>query len=117
MDIEKCRKNVITIFCLVKEVKDVMLNKFPVVSKKAWSNLFWNRAWQLDDANSRASNAVLKDNDFLSLIVGDIPHLSCWEISDLDYRLTRMSETMSKNSKSCEFTKKKRTTIDYTLCL
>ena len=77
-------------------VKMMFLNELPVVSKKTWSNLIWERAWTLEDANWKASNAILKENDLLTMTVGISRYQTWWKISDSDYRLTGMCETMSK---------------------
>ena len=69
-------------------------NEKTIVSKRSWSILIWERAWQLEDANQRASNLILKDNQLLVSIIKDMRYLSWWRISDLDYKLTGMCETM-----------------------
>ena len=68
----------------------MLYNLIPVASKGSWSRLIWERA------NWRASNLILNDNDLLCSIIKDTHYLSWWRISDLDYRLTNMCETMSK---------------------
>ena len=83
-------------FGVFKSIKKMLLDISPVASKKSWSNLLWERAWQLEDGNWRASNLILNDNDLLMSIIKDTRYLSWWRISDLDYRLTNMCETMSK---------------------
>ena len=50
----------------------------------------------LEDANWRAANVILRDNDLSNLTMGDFKYLTWWYISDLDYRSTRMCEIMSK---------------------
>ena len=53
--------NVATVFGVFETVKDMILNKTRLVSKRAWSNLIWERAWRLEHANLRASNIILRD--------------------------------------------------------
>ena len=67
-----------------------------VVSKKAWSKIIWEQAWVFDDADWRASNIVLQENDLLSLTIGNTHHLTLWKISDMDHKYIKMCETMSK---------------------
>ena len=72
---DKCRKNeysspiynilhAAVIYGLIDAIKGMS-------SKRTWSKLIWERAWKLEDANLRASNMILKDNDILALTVGD----------------------------------------------
>ena len=88
--------NVAIIFGVYNSVKMMFLNELSVVSKKAWSKLIWERAWTLEGANWIASNAILKENDLLTMTVGSSRYQTWWKISDSDYRLTGMCETMSK---------------------
>ena len=83
-------------FGLVQVIRDMAMNIAPVTSKRAWSRLVWERAWKLDDANWRAANTIYKDNDLLISTMGDTRYLNWWRISDMDYRLVKMCETMSK---------------------
>ena len=41
-----------------KIVKDMTLGTIPVVSKKAWSKIIWERAWSLAGADWKASNII-----------------------------------------------------------
>ena len=70
----------------------------PVVSKRAWSNLIWERTWKLDDADWRATSITTNDNDLLALTIGNTRYITWWYmyLSDQDYRLTKKCETMSK---------------------
>ena len=106
-DTTKCRENrfkspifdileVAINFGLYSIIKDMTLNETPVPSKKTWSNLVWRRAWKIQDANWRAANIILKENDLLSLTIGDTKYLTWWYLSDLDHRLISMCENMSK---------------------
>ena len=106
-DKEKCRKNiykspcfellkVATNFGVYKSVKEMIRNKKTIFSKRAWSILVWERAWQMEDANQRASNLILKDNQLLMSISKDTRYLSWWRMSDVDYKLTGMCETMCR---------------------
>ena len=88
--------NVAIEFGLFNAVKDMIMNVTPIASKGAWSKLIWERAWKLDDANWRAANTIYKDNDLLTQISRDTRYLTWWRISDSDYRLVKMCETMSK---------------------
>ena len=74
----------------------MLLYIIPVASKRSWSGLIWERAWQLEDANWRVTNLIQKDNDLLTSIVKDTRYLPWCKISDLDYRQTNMCETMGK---------------------
>ena len=88
--------NVATVFGVLETVKEMILNVSRLMSKKTWSNLIWERAWRLEDANLRAANIIQKDNNLLSSTIGDTRYLTWWRISDNDYRLTGMCETMSR---------------------
>ena len=46
--------------------------------------------------NMGASNIIKRDNNLLLSTIGDTRYLAWWKISDLDYRLTGMCETMSR---------------------
>ena len=83
-------------FGLVQAIRDMAMNIIPVTSKRAWSRLVWERAWKLHDANWSAANTVHKDNDLLIMTMGDTRYLTWWRISDMDYKLVKMCETMSK---------------------
>ena len=83
----ECRKNVFRspifdilevapIFDLYNVVKEMVLNMTPVVSKGAWSKLIWKRAWALEDANWKASNTILRENDLLTMTVGNTRYLA-----------------------------------------
>ena len=106
-NIEECRKNkfrspifdiltVALMFGLYNVVKEMITNTTPAVSKRSWSKLVWERAWALEDANWKAANTILKENDLLTRTVGDSRYLTWWKIGDIDYRLVRMCESMSK---------------------
>ena len=94
-DIEKCRNNphhspifdildVALIFGVFGTIQDMAAGKIRVASKKAWSQLIWEPAWKLEDANWHASNTVFRENDLLMKTIGDTRHLSWWAISNLD---------------------------------
>ena len=106
-DTAKCRENkfkspifdileIAIKFGLYGVIKDMTFNIVPVSPKKRWSNLVWQRAWKLEDSNWRAANIILKENDLLSLTIGDTRYLTWWYLSDLDHRLIGMCENMSK---------------------
>ena len=88
--------NVALVFGVLGTIKEMSDGKIPIVSKYAWSQLIWERAWKLDDANWHASNTVLRENDLLKKTIGNSRYLSWWAISDYDYRLIHMCETMSR---------------------
>ena len=103
----KCRENeysnpiynimdVAVMYGLVDAINGMLKCEVPISLKRAWSKLIWERAWKLEDANLRASNMIFKDNDILSLTVCDTRYITGWQISDLDFRLMKMCETMSK---------------------
>ena len=77
-------------------MKGMALNESRIMSRRAWSNLTWVRLWKLEDATWRASNVILKVINLLTLNRGDTEYVTWWYISELDYRLTRMCETMGK---------------------
>ena len=83
-------------FGVFNAIQDMISGKIPVASKRAWSNLIWDRAWKLEDANWRATNIIRKDNDLLMHTMGETKYITWWAISDLDYRLMSMCEDMSK---------------------
>ena len=106
-DTAKCRENkfkspifdileIAINFGLYGVIKDMTFNIVPVSPKKRWSNLVWQRAWKLEDSNWRAANIILKENDLLSLTIGDTRYLTWWYLSDLDHRLIGMCENRSK---------------------
>ena len=77
-------------------IQEMISGMSPLVSKRAWSKIIWERAWKLDDADWSASNFIFKDNDLLALTVGKTRYLTWWHISDIDYRLIKMCEMMAK---------------------
>ena len=81
---------------LLGAIKCMLKYTIPFSSKRAWSKIVWERTWKIEDANLRASNMILKDNDYLALTVGDTRYITWWQISDLDLGLMKMCETMSK---------------------
>ena len=106
-DKEKCRKNrhnspvfdlleTAMIFGVLGTVQAMTEGNSRIMSKKIWSKLIWDRAWDLDNANWHARNLVFKENDLLTKTIGDARYLTWWAISDTDYRLVRMCETMSR---------------------
>ena len=84
------------IFGVFNTISEMCTGKSPIISKRAWSKLIWDRAWKLEDANWRAANIIHKDNDLLVRTIGETRYLTWWTISDLDYRLVRMCEDLSK---------------------
>ena len=106
-NVEACQKNkyrspifnlldVAMIFEFFNSIQDMTKGQIPIASKKAWSALVWDHAWKLEYANWHASNTILKENDLLCRMKGETRYLTWWTISDLDYRLVRMCEDMSK---------------------
>ena len=104
---EECRKNVFRspifdilevalIFGLYNVVNEMVLNMAPVVSKGAWSKSIWEHAWALEDAYWKASNTILRENDLLTMTVGNTRYLAWWRMSDSDYSAVKMCETMSR---------------------
>ena len=104
---DECRKNkfrspifdilsVTITFGLYNVVKDMIMNGLPAVTKRSWSKLVWERAWALENVNWRATNIILKENDLLTNTIGNSRYLTWWKIGDLDYRLAKMCESMSK---------------------
>ena len=59
------------VFGLSNAVKETALSRYPVATKRAWSKLIWEHAWMLKDANWKASNTILKENDLWTLTVGN----------------------------------------------
>ena len=53
-------------------------------------------AWRIENAYWMATNVILKDNDLLKMTIGNTRYLAWWHISDMDYKLVRMCEIMSK---------------------
>ena len=88
--------NVALVFGVLGIIKEMSEGNTPIVSKYAWSQPIWERAWKLDDANWHASNTVLRENDLLKKTIGNSRYLSWWAISDYDYRLIQMCEIMSR---------------------
>ena len=88
--------NVAITFCLFETIKSMVLDGGKIMSKGGWSRLVWERAWQLENSNWRAANIILKDNDLLSMVMGDTKYLTWWYLSDIDYKCTKMCETMGK---------------------
>ena len=43
--------NIALVFGVVGTIKAMSGGNRPIVSKNAWSQLIWERAWRLDDAN------------------------------------------------------------------
>ena len=106
-DTEECRKNphhspiydildIALIFGVLGTIHDMTEGRIRVASKKVWSQLIGERAWKLEDTNWHASDTVFRENDLLKSTIGDTRYLSWWAISDLDYRLVHMCETMSR---------------------
>ena len=66
------------------------------MSKRAWSKIIWERVWTLEDADWKASNVIFRENNLLALTVGKTRYMTWWRISDLDYSLIKLCETMAK---------------------
>ena len=88
--------NVAKDFGVFKSIQQMLSDVLSVASKRSWSNFIWERVWQMEDANRRASNLILRDNDLILTIINDTRYLSWWRVSDLDYRQTSMCEIMGK---------------------
>ena len=88
--------NVAVQFGLLETIRKMTTGESGVTSKEGWSKIIWKRAWTLDDADWRASNMVLRDNDLLSLTIGNSRYLTWWHISDIDHQHIQMCENMSK---------------------
>ena len=83
-------------FGVFEVVRDMALSNIPVASKNSWSKLIWNRAWSLEDANWKAANCIMKDNDLLNMTMDGTHYLTWWWLSDFDYRAINMCEKMCK---------------------
>ena len=64
--------NVPVIFGVLGPIQDMVEGRIPIASKKAWSQLIWDRAWKLEDANCLTTNMIHKDNDLLKSTLGDL---------------------------------------------
>ena len=106
-NVEVCRLNkfrspifnilsIAMVFGVLGPICSMVEGQVPLVSKKAWSDLIWARAWKLDDASWLASNSILNENDLLTRTIGETRYLTWWVISDYDYRLMQVCEDMSK---------------------
>ena len=57
--------DIASIFGVFGTIHDMTEGRIRVASKKAWSQLIWERAWKLEDANWHAANTVFRENDYL----------------------------------------------------
>ena len=84
------------VFGVFSSILEMAEGNIPIVSKRAWSHLVWDRARRLEDANWLSTNMLYKDNDLLANTLGETRYLTWWAISDLDHRLVSMCEDMCK---------------------
>ena len=55
----------------------------PIIGKKAWSKLVWEKAWTLEDVFWDSSKLIHTDNDLLYKYVGHTRYMSWWRLADL----------------------------------
>ena len=81
---------------LLNTVRDMALGKIPLIGKKRWSGLIWERAWRLDDGYWKSIITLNPVCDMLSRVIGNSRYLYWWYLSDKNPWLMRTCETMSK---------------------
>ena len=64
--------------------------------KKAWSDIIWNKAWQIDDLFWESTMILHKNNEVLHSAMSRSRYLSWWELSDKFPHLIRICENMAK---------------------
>ena len=77
---------------IIKMVKGIS----PILSKKMWSKLVWEKAWSLDDAYWKSLIATTDDSNILYKTIGVPRYLSWWQISDNCPRHTKMCESLAR---------------------
>ena len=77
---------------VVKMAKGIL----PLISKKGWSKLVWDKAWVLDDAYWESLSITTNDSNILYKTIGTPRYLSWWQISDNLLIHTRMCESLAR---------------------
>ena len=83
-------------FGLLEQVIKMAKGLIPVMSKKCWSKLVWEKAWTLDEAYWRSLTATTYDSNILYKTIGTPRYLSWWQISDKFPIHTKMCETLAR---------------------
>ena len=88
--------NSATRFGVLSQLCDIVTGRMLPYSKKAWSNIIWNKAWQIDDLFWESTRILHKNNEVLHCAMSRSRYLSWWELSDKFPHLIRICENMAK---------------------
>ena len=83
-------------FDLLKTVEDMLSGRTPILTKKAWSKLCWEKAWTYEDTYWKTTAMLHKDNNLLNLVLSETRYLTWWLFSDVDQSMMRVCENMVK---------------------
>ena len=81
---------------LLEHIIKMVKGSSPIMSKKMWSKLVWEKAWSLDDAYWKSLMATTDDSNILYKTIGVPRYLSWWQISDNCPRHTKMCESLAR---------------------
>ena len=81
---------------LLNIVINMVEGNLPIISKKAWSKLVWEKAWTLEDVFWDTSKLIHKDNDLLHKSVGHTRYMSWWKLAGLFPPLMRVCECLAR---------------------
>ena len=67
-----------------------------IPGKKAWSDLVWSRAWQLEDVFWNSVKFLYRENDLLVSVLINTMYLPWWSMSDKEPNMMCICENMVK---------------------
>ena len=88
--------NTCVTFGIMEQVVGMVVGHIPVMSKKKWSDMIWNKAWSLDDAFWKSTVMLHERNDLLNSTVGKSQYLTWWHIADNLPQTQSICETMAR---------------------
>ena len=75
---------------------DMMSGRTPLKSKSKWSNLVWDKAWEVEDLFWESTRVLYKNNDLLYKTLSCTRYSPWWDLSDKFPYMIRICENMAK---------------------
>ena len=81
---------------LISIIYDMCCGKLPLVTKRRWSKLVWEKAWMIEDSFWSSTSILHKENDLLVNALTKTRYLTWWEMSDNSHDRIKECEIMVK---------------------
>ena len=83
-------------FGVLNIVTSMLRGDTPILSKKVWSKLIWDKGWELDDNYWCVINFMNKETDLLSSTMMGARYNVWWQLSDKDHSAIKICECIAK---------------------